>query len=91
MPLRVMPVDHHAGMAIEVNTHGRTGLEVPPSRMISDPGRITGQSISDVLRRSVAQLRPFVPLPDGETQYTADGVVCVAVLTEVQAVARYRE
>jgi hypothetical protein len=42
-------------------------LELPPSRKIRAPGRITDQLIEDVSRHAVAQLRPFVPFPDGET------------------------
>jgi hypothetical protein len=42
-------------------------VEVPPSKTIRDPGRITDQSIEDVSRQAVAQLRPFFPLPEGET------------------------
>jgi hypothetical protein len=35
--------------------------------IISDPGRITDQSISEVSRHAVAQLSPFEPSPPGET------------------------
>jgi hypothetical protein len=42
-------------------------FELPPSRKIRAPGLITDQSIKDVSRHAVAQLRPVVPFPDGET------------------------